>query len=133
MATTLKHAVVVGASSGIGREIVRVLAEQGVQVCAVARRLERLQELEKEFPGKVFSLVNDVVQTETVPEAFLEATKLAGGLDLIVYASGTMPAVAWSEFNTSKDLAMIRANVDGMVAWFNEAATRMQNTKGNSI
>ncbi|MES1227059.1 MAG: SDR family NAD(P)-dependent oxidoreductase, partial [Armatimonadota bacterium] len=111
------------------REIVRLLATEGVQVCAVARRLDRLEELAAEFPGKVFPLVNDVTEVETVPDAFIESTRLAGGLDMIVYASGVMATVGETEFDTGKDLSMIRANLDGMVAWLNEAATRMQNTK----
>lgn len=128
MANSLKSAVVVGASSGIGREVVRVLAGQGVQVCAVARREDRLRELEAEFPGKVFALVNDVTAVETVPAAFAEATRLAGGADLVLYASGVMPPVDWTEFSTEKDVAMIQTNLVGMVAWLNEAATRAQNT-----
>jgi len=128
MASTLKHAIVVGASSGMGREVVRVLAGEGVQVCAVARREDRLRELEAEFPGKVFGLVNDVTQSETVPAAFAEAARLAGGADLVLYSSGVMPTVEWTEFSTEKDLAMVRTNLDGMVAWLNEAATRAQNT-----
>lgn len=128
MPAPLKSAIVVGASSGIGREVVRVLAGQGIQVCAIARRSDRLKELEGEFPGKVFGLVNDVTATETVPTAFAEAARLAGGADLVLYASGVMPPVEWTEFGTEKDLAMVRTNLDGLVAWMNEAATRAQNT-----
>lgn len=40
-----KIAVVTGASSGMGKEIARSLCEEGATVVAVARRLNRLEEL----------------------------------------------------------------------------------------
>jgi short-subunit dehydrogenase len=43
-------ALVTGASSGIGRETARLLAQAGFQVIAVARRKERLDELAQELP-----------------------------------------------------------------------------------
>jgi short-subunit dehydrogenase len=43
-------ALVTGASSGIGRETARLLAQAGYQVIAVARRKERLDELARELP-----------------------------------------------------------------------------------
>jgi short-subunit dehydrogenase len=48
MGTILGKALVTGASSGIGRETTRRLAQEGFQVIASARRKERLDELVKE-------------------------------------------------------------------------------------
>ena len=42
---TGKTAVVTGASSGMGKEIVTLFAKEGANVVAVARRKERLEEL----------------------------------------------------------------------------------------
>lgn len=130
---TYKHAIIVGASSGIGRELVRQLAGQDTKVAAIARRSDRLAELASEFPGLVVPISHDVTAYDEVPFVFQEACQALGGLDLIVYASGVMPEVGWHEFSFEKDRAMVEVNVLGLIAWVNAAADRMQNTKHGSI
>ena len=126
-------AIVVGASSGIGRELVRGLARGGAQVAAVARREADLQSLADEFPGQVIPIVHDVTAYGEVPDLFQAVTGRLGGLDLIVYAAGVMPAIGPHEFDFEKDRAMIEVNVLGAIAWLNEAATRFENTRAGTI
>ena len=128
-----RKAIVVGASSGIGRELVRQLAQGGAQVAAVARRAAELDALAGEFPGRVIPIVHDVTRFGEVPELFQRATGDLGGLDLIVYAAGVMPIVGPHEFSFEKDKAMIDVNLLGAIAWLNEAAVRFENTKGGTI
>ena len=128
-----KTAIIIGASSGIGREIVRILASQGTVVAAVARRKPMLDELVAEFPGKVLAFEHDVVNTSEVPELFLEITKQLGGLDLFVYNSGVMPDVDSHEFNFAKDMDMVNVNMVGAIAWCNQAGNRFQNTKHGAL
>lgn len=126
-------AIVVGASSGIGAELTRQLAQQGWRVAAVARRGERLEELADRFPGRVLAVVHDVRDTDAVPDLFLKVTGELGGLDLIVYASGVMPEVGWHEYNFEKDRTMVEVNLLGAIAWLNQAAIRFEGTRGGSI
>ncbi|MBS1703422.1 MAG: SDR family NAD(P)-dependent oxidoreductase [Armatimonadetes bacterium] len=124
-----KTAIVIGASSGIGREIVRILAQQGVKVAAVARRRALLDELANEFPNQVLAFEHDVLNTGEVPELFLDMTKQLNGLDLFVYCSGVMPEISPTEFNFEKDKSMADVNMVGAIAWCNQAAERFMNTK----
>ncbi|MDR3687839.1 MAG: SDR family NAD(P)-dependent oxidoreductase [Fimbriimonas sp.] len=128
-----RFAIVVGASSGIGAEIVRLLAKEGCKVAAIARREDKLKKLAAEFPGLVIPVAHDVTCFDEVPGVFQSVTGQLGGLDLIVYASGVMPAVSGAEFDFAKDRQMIEVNVLGAIAWLNQAAIRFQNTKCGSI
>lgn len=55
---------VTGASAGIGRAVVQRFAEAGARVLAMARREERLVELQEQFPDHVRILVCDVTHEE---------------------------------------------------------------------
>ena len=47
-----KVAIVTGASSGVGRGLAKVLAENGAKVCACARRMEKLEDLQAELAAE---------------------------------------------------------------------------------
>jgi decaprenylphospho-beta-D-erythro-pentofuranosid-2-ulose 2-reductase len=128
-----QHAIVIGASSGIGRQLVRQLAESGCKVAALARRREKLDEVAADYSGSVLPFVHDVTDFDSIPELFQTITGALGGLDLIVYCSGSMPEVDSDEFNFAKDREMIEVNDLGAVAWLNEAATRFRGTKHGTI
>jgi len=128
-----RYAIVVGASSGIGMEMVRLLAESGTKVAAVARREDRLEALATEAPGKILPYVHDVKDYDAIPGLFQRITGDLGGLDLIVYSSGVMPDVGPHEYSFEKDREMIEVNVLGGIAWLNQAAVRFENTKSGTI
>lgn len=131
--TEFQHALIIGASSGIGAELAEQLAAAGCRVAVVARRLERLQALQGRYPDRVLPFAHDVTQYAEVPALFQEITGKLGGLDLVVYASGVMPEVGEHEFNFEKDRQMIEVNVLGAIAWLNEAAVRFGNTGHGTI
>ena len=85
------RAIVTGASSGIGRELVRQLAGAGVQVVAVARREERLRALAEDLAsarGCVATIAGDVTDPEVRRLACDTAQSRFGGLDILVNNAG---------------------------------------------
>ncbi len=61
-----KNFLVCGASSGFGRAVAEILLSEGAKVIAIARRKEKLAELEKEFPGQVTGISGDLSEPETL-------------------------------------------------------------------
>jgi short-subunit dehydrogenase len=124
------HALVVGASSGIGEALARRLAADGGRVAVVARREENLRRIMEEINSaagadRAIAVAHDVRHIDEVPDLVQEIARRLGGLDLAIYAAGSMPAVAADEFDTAKDREMIETNLLGAVAWLNPIAERM--------
>lgn len=118
-----KKVIVVGASSGIGREIALQLAAEGARVMAIARRTELLAELTKAVPT-IQHMSVDVSNFGDASAAFDQACDRLGGLDAIFYCAGEMSLVGESEFDTQKDASMVEVNLIGGMAWLNPAAER---------
>ena len=128
------RALVGGASSGIGAALVRELVGRVYRVAAVARRSRELAELARSFPeGRVLVQPHDVHAVEEAPVLFEALVKELGGLDLLVYAAGIMPAVAPDEFDTEKDKEMLLVNTVGAIAWCNPAAEYFRSKRSGTI
>lgn len=135
-AVATRRALVVGASSGMGAAIVRQLCSEGYAVGAVARRGELLDALAKDAeggPGRVVARTHDVTAIDEVPALFEEIVGELGGLDLYVYAAGTMPDVGPEEYDTEKDLAMLDVNLGGCFAWTNPVARFFHSQRSGTI
>ncbi|HSY18458.1 MAG TPA: SDR family NAD(P)-dependent oxidoreductase [Candidatus Acidoferrales bacterium] len=85
----MKRAIVIGATSGIGRALVKVLVENGFAVGATGRREKLLAELQAEHPGKVFISTLDVTDISSVKAKLSALVEEIGGLDLLILSSGT--------------------------------------------
>lgn len=92
MAEAKQRALVTGASSGLGTELARVLAERGIDLVISARRTERLEalagELRREHGVDVTVLPGDLSMPQG-PRQLFEAVKAAGQrVDILVNNAG---------------------------------------------
>lgn len=133
-----RHALVIGASSGIGAAIARRLADDGARVGLVARRraaLERVVDDINQRAGgeRALARVHDVRNAEAAPELLQTIARDLGGLDLVVYAAGVMHRMAFDEFDPDKEIDMLRVNLAGAVAWLGPAAERFSRLGRGAI
>ena len=113
----LKDSVVAitGASAGIGRATARELAQAGARVVLGARRRERLEAIEAEFPGQVAAVVMDVRSPDDSRRLVQEAVARFGRLDSIVVNAG-MGMYGGILDRTDEELAtMLDTNIAGTV------------------
>jgi len=112
-----KSVVITGASSGMGKAIVELFAREGANIIAVARRLERLEELAaslKDVPGKVIPYQGDVSKQEVMEGAIDAAVKEFGRLDILVNNAGVMDDMSpIGDFTNEKLEQVFSVNVYG--------------------
>ena len=83
-----KNIIVTGASGGIGNAIIKKLNQAGANILASGTRLEKLEELKKNFEN-IKILKFDISQKDKIEEFIENATNnLGGGLDCIVNNAG---------------------------------------------
>tara|TARA_B100001093_G_scaffold492463_1_gene533624 strand:- start:24 stop:761 length:738 start_codon:yes stop_codon:yes gene_type:complete len=96
-----KNIIVTGASGGIGFSIIKKLIEVGANVLASGTKIEKLDELKKQFK-KIKILQFDISQNAKIEDFIENATnELGGNLDCVVNNAGI-----------TKDNLAIRMNLD---------------------
>ena len=115
----MKKAIVIGASSGIGRELSKVLSGNQYIVGVMARRVQLLDELRKKMGTDVYVQEIDVSDAKSAMETLEKFIKEMGGVELIVISAGTghlNDGLDWRLENET-----IRTNVTGFAAIANVA------------
>ena len=114
----MKKAIIVGATSGIGRELTMVLAHNGYIVGVTGRRLHLLEELKCELGENVFIQAFDVSHANASNDLQSLIDSMAG-VELIIISAGTGsidPSLPWN-----KEKETIETNVLGFTAMANVA------------
>ena len=126
-----RGALVTGASGGIGLAIVERLAECGVNVCIVARRVEKLNELkeklETEYPDvTIFPLQLDVSKTSE-EEMLKIPEKVPFQVDILVNNAGLALGTEAVDTNSISDaMTVVNTNIMGVVAFTRAFASGMR-------
>ena len=107
-----KRAIVMGATSGIGQEVARLLAANGYEVGIAGRREERLVQMAQAIPGIVTHRQIDVTK-EDAPTELHKLIKELGGMDLYFHSSG----IGWENvaLDPDKELKTVETNGVGFV------------------
>jgi short-subunit dehydrogenase len=108
------YALVTGASSGIGYELAKLLAEDGKNVVVVARSRDKLgglkREIESEFGTTVRVLPKDLSDPKAPTEIFSQLQEEHIGVDVLVNNAGFGVYGTFSETDLQTELEMIQVN-----------------------
>jgi NAD(P)-dependent dehydrogenase (short-subunit alcohol dehydrogenase family) len=132
----MERALVIGASSGIGEALSVALGARGARVALVARReveLQRVAARVREAGGEALVKPHDVRAFAAAPPLFDGIVADLGGLDLVAYVAGVMPAIEEHEYDFEKDRAMVEVNLLGAMAWMNLAAAHFEARSGGTL
>jgi serine 3-dehydrogenase len=109
--------LVVGASSGIGRETAVLFARQGARVMASARREERLRELKESLDGEGYSLetvVADAANASEMEQLAGQTRARLGEIDILVFAAGiNVPDRSMKRLTTQIWDRVVTVNLNG--------------------
>ena len=105
----MKTALIIGASSGIGKELAKLLVADNYKVIITGRREKLLKEIQKTAPEKFIIKVHDVTDLISCDKLFENLKNEFKTLDLIVYSSGVGEANYTLDWE--KELPTLSTNV----------------------
>ena len=113
-----KRIIIIGATSGIGREVANIYIAQGWKVGVAGRRAHELETLRQTSPSQVFTQVLDVTN-EDAPQKLQALIEQVGGMDIFLLSSG----IGKQNYilQTEIELATAATNVEGFIRMTNAA------------
>ena len=125
-------ALVTGASSGLGVQFAKALADNGAAVALVARRADRLKSLKDEIEGKggrAVAIEADVTDHAAVARTFDAAEKAFGTVTILVNNAGIAHGGRAVEMPPEEWRKVLSTNLDAVFFWAQEAARRLLAAK----
>lgn len=112
----MKTAFITGASSGFGLATARALAKEGYKITALARRKDRLVELEKEFKGQICPLALDVRDKKAVFEAVSNLPSEFKDINILINNAGlALGTEKFDELGIEDIETMVDTNIKGFL------------------
>jgi 3-oxoacyl-[acyl-carrier protein] reductase len=125
-------ALVTGASSGLGVQFARALADNGACVALVARRVERLKALKDEIEnkgGQAFAIEADITDRAAMTGAFDATEKAFGTVTILVNNAGIAHGGRATDMTAEEWRRVLGIDLDAVFFWAQQAARRMLAAK----
>lgn len=122
-----KAAVVTGGGRGLGKYVVRRLAEAGANVVFCARHADQLQKVASEYahlPGELDPIVADVSSAEDRQRLVDETVSRFGGIDILVNCAAIYPP--GDSFSVTEETWDAMLDIDTKAAFFMSTAVARQ-------
>ena len=127
------RAVVVGASSGLGRCIGVGLGKRGADVALLARRRERLDDAAAEAGAGALAIECDVTQPSSVSSAIGKAAADLGGIDALVYTPAIGPLARLVDTDAETWRRVFDTNVTGAAIVTSAAMPHLTESHGIAL
>jgi short-subunit dehydrogenase len=127
----MKKVIIIGASSGIGRELAKIHASNDYEVGIASRRTDLLNELAAELPTKVHVASIDVCNSLLAIQSLEKLIQDMGEVGVIIICAGTgylNPSLIWSQEKETID-----TNVTGFTAMAGVAMRYFINNKSGHL
>ncbi len=105
----MKKVIIIGASSGMGLEVAKLLLAEGCYLGVAARREDRLEALKQLAPDRVITAPIDVTKDDA-PQRLRSLINDLGGMDLFFYSSG----IGKQNRTLTPDIELNTVNTNGM-------------------
>src|SRR5271167_263538 len=106
---------ITGASTGFGRLLAEEVLKSGGKVVATARKLDKVADLEAQYPQTAMALALDVTDAGQVDSAVTQAFAKFGQVDVLVNNAGYGVAGAIEEVSEAEFMPMFGTNVFGLL------------------
>jgi len=120
----MKKAIIIGATSGIGRELAKILSQNQYTLGLAGRRINLLETLQDEISNKSIIKFMDISKTEEAVDTLINLISELNGVDLIIISSGIghlNPELSWPleketiDVNVSGFTAMVTVAINHFV------------------
>jgi len=118
-----RHALIVGAGSGLSASLARLFAKSGMKVAVAARRRESLAALAKEVGGEAFAC--DASNREQVAKLFADVEAAGGAPDVVVYNASYRTRGPFVDLDPAEVEKSVAVTAFGAFLVAQEAAKRM--------
>ena len=113
----MKKAIIIGASSGIGKELARILSKEDYILGLAARRVELLHQLQEELDTDTYVKYIDISRPDEAMNRLSELIAEMKDINIIIITSGT--GYINHELDWQKEKDMIDVNVSGVTSMIN--------------
>jgi NAD(P)-dependent dehydrogenase (short-subunit alcohol dehydrogenase family) len=107
--------LITGSSRGFGRELAKAVLDDGDRLVATARRPEQLDDLVRDYGGRIRAVALDVTDPAAAHAAVQAAVDGFGGLDVVVNNAGYADSAPIEEMAEGDFRAQIETNLFGVV------------------